>query len=395
VTRKKRVPLPSTGSVKRTMVRPFYLIGHNTNSIEEIREGLALGLNAFEIDVNRDSEDQLYVAHDFVDEPWLSAPSQSPPRLEVFLQELRNLAVSAEGAPIALVILDSKVQSAALGAEIVRSVRANLTDGASLLPVIYSVPKLADAQTFFQDVHAGLQVKEGLMVDEESEAAHVSDFFQSLGVGRGCYGNGVTTIAGIGLPTPNLATQMDAGVAIRALGNLKFVYPWVLRETSTIAEFVRIGVSGVLVDTDRADELLAVLQSPELAKHARVATRADDPFAEDRSPLLKVRTADVGYAGTDARITFTLDLAGGQAVEKTVDGAFTGRFERGSVNFVPLQNEAFTLSEVRAVAVSHDGGGIAPHWELATITLRKRGEQDRVATFNQIVPANTVVRVDL
>jgi len=67
---------------------------------------------------------------------------------------------------------------------------------------------------------------------------------------------------------------------------------------------------------------------------------------------------------------------GGRTVTKSVDAAFNGRFERGSLNFVLLPDESFALSEVRAVTVSHDGGRNAPDWELASITLRQRGEQD-------------------
>ncbi|HET7544613.1 MAG TPA: PLAT/LH2 domain-containing protein [Polyangiaceae bacterium] len=377
------------------MARPFYLVGHNTNSIQEIRDGLASGLNAFEIDVNRDANDQLFVAHDFVEQPSIRAPNIRPPQLDVFLSELRQLALSREGAGMALLIIDSKVRAPALGAKIARSVRANLTDNSRLLPVIYSVAKVADAQTFFGPIHDTLASNEGLMIDEEPDPAQASHFFQGLGVRRGCWGNGVTTIAGIGLPTPNLPVQMDAGVAIRAVGNLRFVYPWVLREPSTIAEFVRIGVNGVMVDTGQAAGLVGVLRRPEFAAHVRSATRADDPFADDRSPLLQIQTADVAHAGTDARITFTLELDGGRTIKKSVDAAFNGRFERGSLNFVLLQNDAFSIAEVRAVTVVHDGSGNAPDWELATITLRRRGEQDRIAAFHRVVSANSAARVQL
>src|SRR5689334_5273805 len=32
--------------------RPFYIIGHNTNSIQEIKNALLIGANAIEVDVN-------------------------------------------------------------------------------------------------------------------------------------------------------------------------------------------------------------------------------------------------------------------------------------------------------------------------------------------------------
>ena len=111
--------------------------------------------------------------------------------------------------------------------------------------------------------------------------------------------------------------------------------------------------------------------------------------------MLQIHTADVAHAGTDARITFTLELAGGQAVRKTMDAAFNGRFDRGSLNFVLLPDASFSLSAVRALTVSHDGGRNAPDWQLATIVLRKRGEPDRTVTFNQLVTAHSPVRVQI
>jgi hypothetical protein len=204
-------------------------------------------------------------------------------------------------------------------------------------------------------------------------------------VRRGCYANGATTIAGVGLPTPAQAAQMDAGVATRAVGNLRFVYPWVIRVRSTMREFVRIGCDGVMVDTSEGDDLAAVLREPEFLGQVHAATRADDPFAEDYTPLLQVRTADVAHAGTDARISFVLELASGRKIVKSVDAALVGRFERGSLNFVLLPGESFALTEARTITVSHDGGGNAPDWELASITLRKRGDLDRTVTFDRVV----------
>jgi hypothetical protein len=374
------------------MSRPFYLLGHNTNSLGEIREGLRSGLNAFEIDVHRDAAARLYVSHDFVEEPPPRAPNVKPPKLVPFLRELRALAVSPEGAGIALVVIDSKVTSAAHAVEIAGAVREHLSDDGALLPVIYSVPSCEIAKTYFSQIHASLRATEALMIDEEASAADVSRFFGRLGVRRGCYGNGITTLAGVGLPSPKLVAQLDSAVAFRAVGNLRFLYPWVLVEPATMREFLRIGVSGVMVDTPNAGRLVEVLAGREFRERYRAATREDDPFALDHSPLLQVLTQDVTHAGTDAKISFVLELAGGRQVQKTVDAAPHGRFERGARDFVLFPGETFSIAEVVAVTVSHDGSGNAPGWALETLTLRRRGETDRTLSFDCEVQADEAVR---
>jgi hypothetical protein len=372
------------------MARPFFLIGHNTNSIEEIREGLRTGLNAFEIDVNCDAEGALYVSHDFVLSP-PSRPDANPPELVAFLRELHALALSPAGAGIALIVLDSKVTSAAHGLEVAHAVRTVLCRDGVRLPVIYSVPTCEIGSTYFSEFKASLRDDEALMIDEEANAADASRFFERIGVRHGCYGNGITTLAGIGLPSPRLAAQMDSAVAFRALGNLRLVYPWVLVEPATMREFLRIGVSGVMVDTPNAGRLVEVLAEPEFEPLYRKATRADDPFAPDTSPLLEVVTRDALFAGTDATIRFVLELTDGRRVSRSVDAAAYGRFERGARDFV-LFTEAFRLAEVKAIEVSHDGAGNAPDWGLEAITLRRRGEAARDLRFECAIRAGNPVR---
>jgi len=264
-------------------VRPFYLIGHNTNSLAEIRAGLERGLNAFEIDVNKDESGRLYVSHDAVGEPWLS-DGETPPRIEPFLKDLRRLADSEEGRAIALVIFDCKVAEPELAFTLLDVVRSELTQGGSSLQVIFSVPSLSSADTFFEQIRGRLTDHEALMVDEEDDPQRVAAFFAEKQVARAAYGNGITTVFGLGLPSPSLAGQLDRAVALAARGSLGFVYAWVLVAEKTMREFVRMGVDGAMVDLDDADTLTRVLGEPEFADEIRLGQRSDDPLTE-RAPV--------------------------------------------------------------------------------------------------------------
>lgn len=359
------------------MTRPIYLIGHNTNSLEEIELGLAGGLNAFEIDLNIDANREIFVSHDPVDSTSLGF--DSPPRLVPFLQGLRLIADRDER--VSLVVFDFKFSDSHLGARVLRAVREYLTSG-NHLRVIYSIAKIEQARTLFEPFVADLAPNEGLMIDEEADAAHVAEFFQRNNVARAGYGDGLTTVAGLGLPTPDLITEMDVAVALRAMGQLHFVYPWVLVDRDTIREFLRTGVSGIMVDTENAGTLARVVAEPELASELHPARRDDDPFALDHSLLLEVRTADANFAGTDARITFTLTPKQGPKVLRTVDARSNGRFERGSLTFVSCSGVELAPDDIRAISVAHDGTGPAPDWRLQSITLRRRGFADKLVVFD-------------
>lgn len=378
------------------MPRPFYLVGHNTNSIKEIEDGLAAGLNAFEIDIHRDRNSRLFVSHNLVHPQSSRSAFPPPPRLVPFLQALHALATSAKGQRIALIIFDCKINSAEHGARVVAATRKELNKAGLKLPVIYSVPTLGDARTFFQKVAGDLQEHEGLMIDQESNPSDVATFFRNLAVDRAGYGNGATALFGVGLPTPNLAAQMDAGVALRALGQLRFVYPWVLVARDTMREFIRIGVNGVMVDTSNADRLVEVLTS-DFADRVRVATRADDPFQPDSSSVLQVVTKDVPHAETDALVELELELENGTQLKRVVDGGYRGRFERGTSTFVTFWDSAFRPGDVRAISVRQDGGGRDPNWFLDNVTLRDEiSEQEKidpkVVEFDTLVEKGVTVR---
>jgi len=370
------------------MTRAIYLIGHNTNSLEEIERGLMSGLNAFEIDLNIDANREIFVSHDYVDPTFLGF--EAPPRLVPFLQGLREIADGDER--VALVVFDFKFSASDLGASVLRAVREHLTLGNGLR-VIYSIGKLEQARTLFESFGGKLAPNEGLMIDEEADPAQVSEFFERHDIVHACYGDGITTLAGVGLPTPALIAEMDLAVALRSMGELRFVYPWVLVEADTIREFLRIGVSGVMVDTDNAATLASVVAEPEFAARLHLARRDDDPFALDDSLLLEVRTSDVTFAGTDARITFTLTPKQGPAVVRSVDAHANGRFERASTTFVSCSGVQLAPDDISAISVAQDGAGTAADWRLEFVTLRRRGFSDKRVVFDcEIRPQAPVTR---
>jgi hypothetical protein len=230
------------------------------------------------------------------------------------------------------------------------------------------------------------------MIDEEDDPRAVARFFSDGGTGRAAYGNGITTAVGLELLGPRLIAQMDEAVALMALGRFRFVYPWVLVTKGTMRTFMRTGVSGIMVDVDDAGTLVETLDR-ESSSELRRAVRDDDPFAERGAIVLEIHTADVRHAGTDATVTFELTLSDDRTLQKTVDAAFNGRFERGGVTTVTLAGTEISPGEVRSLTVTHDGRGLGSDWYLRSVVLRSRLGAPRHARFETtITQGNPVTR---
>src|SRR5262245_35791619 len=92
--------------------RRFYVVGHNTNSIAEVKTGLARGMNAFEIDISHGSDGGLWVSHEAVNVgmlPSLAAKGfETPLELDPFL-DLFAAIVERSGDDVALLMVDCKV----------------------------------------------------------------------------------------------------------------------------------------------------------------------------------------------------------------------------------------------------------------------------------------------
>jgi hypothetical protein len=100
----------------------------------------------------------------------------------------------------------------------------------------------------------------------------------------------------------------------------------------------------------------------------RLATRDDDPFNPPNMAYgLTIVTGDVGHAGTDAHVTFTVTGAK-SASSVRVDTKLAHRMERNMWNFVTLPSD--DLGPLKSIAVQLDNSGNAPRWFLDHILAR-------------------------
>ena len=357
--------------------RPFYILGHNPNTISAVKQALADGANAIEPDVNvyDDHPDQLCISHGEGD--------SGAPSLVQFLTDLHQVAI--DFPQLALVVFDCKpkVATAQHGLELLTAIRKHLTFD-NQLNVIISVGDLS-MTAIFDQIKTGLGPREGLMIDEENDPIAVSNFFTAAGVTNQCFGNGISVLNSI--LGPNVRPSMERACEFRAASNrTRFIYVWTVNDDDLQREYIRIGVDGII--TDDVAQLAGIVKESEFTSLIRRATRLDDPLIPANFAYgLQVHTGDKWMGGTDANVTFTLTGANGSS-SKTVNTKLTRRMERNDWNYVTLPS--VDLGALLSLTVQRDNQGNAPDWFLDRVIVESyRYGTTKQAFFNRWIDDTT------
>jgi len=271
--------------------RPFYIIGHGSNSIPLAREYLASGANALETDVNvyRSRPNQLCVDHG----PKLTAGrgSDSAPSLVEYLTELHSLA--RENPDFALVDFDCKPPAATAehGVALIEAIRTNLIGEGQdriKLDVIISVASFKEAAIFTRIV-GNLRSGEAVMIDQEDDPSKVSQFFTSIGARSQCYCNGTSVAnAESWLLAPRVRSSIEEACLLRTKDKkIKFVGVWTVNDPDLMREYITMGVDGMMTDIappiyncgPGLTALTALVNSEGSRLGIRKASRTDQPFS--------------------------------------------------------------------------------------------------------------------
>jgi PLAT/LH2 domain len=347
---------------------PFYLIGHNPNTIPEATAYLKAGANALEPDVQR-FNGQLWVAHNAGPMPGQPMESYGTP-LDRYLEQLVSL--SNQFPLLSLIYFDSKLDDYASGAELHMHVQNIL--GSTGLTVLYSAGRLG-MSSFLQPIAAGLGSREAVMIDEEGDVSAVLSKLTGYGAQRIGYGDGIM-VAGV---KPSVHREIDQAIATRALDvqrRPQFIGTWTLASKRAIADYLRTGVDGIIVNIDTVPEVLQYLKEPDIAAWRPLARRNDNLFSTvkgGRQWVLDVTTLPRDGAGTDARVTISLRGSGPARVDKIIDAGVTGRLESGDITSVTLLGANRDVGDPVSVVLSHDGTGNRPDWLPDRLSLRESG----------------------
>ncbi|MFF1635628.1 PLAT/LH2 domain-containing protein [Leifsonia sp. NPDC058248] len=335
--------------------RPFYIVGHNPNTVADAVDAVIHGANGLEPDVQvyEDDASRLCISH--------GTGEPSAPTVAAYLDGVHQHLVNSG---LSLVVFDCKSEatSADRGYELLMTIREHLTFDNDI-NVIISVGKL-DEGGFFDRIIDILGPREGLMIDAEDDPGAVTNYFTSRGLTHQGYGNGIS-FANFALG-PYYRYTLEAACGIRAqAGRPSFIYVWTVNAHDELREYIRIGVDGII--TDDPHDLVDIAGEAEFASLITLATRTDNPFAQpDFAYGLHIHTADRWMAGTDANVTFTLTGTLG-STSKTVDTSLIRRMERDDWNWVTLPSN--DLGTLQTLTVQRDNDGNGPDWYLDRIEV--------------------------
>ncbi|WP_369242129.1 PLAT/LH2 domain-containing protein [Streptomyces sp. R21] len=364
--------------------RPFYIVGHNPNTLGDARSALEAGANALEPDVQTYADSPLLcISHG-------SGDGDSPTLVD-YLTGLHELAV--EFPQLALVVFDCKqpVTSPEHGLELLTAIREHLTYDNNINVIISIASRDEHQDAFFDLIVSRLGPREGLMIDYENDPGAVSNYFTSRGVANQGYGNGITFLNR--LIGPYYRYTLEAACGIRAqAGRPRFIYVWTVNTDDAMREYIRIGVDGII--TDDLDDLRRIIGESESSALVRLATRDDNPFRPDnRAYGLTIHTSDKWMAGTDANVTFTLTGTLG-TVSKTVNTKLIKRMESDRWNYVTIPSD--DLGRLTSVSVQRDDEGNAPDWHLDRIIVASARYGTRAeAVFDCWIDTTSSYSVDL
>lgn len=339
--------------------RPFYVVGHNPNTLKDATHAVNAGANGLEPDVQiyEDHPDQLCISH--------GKGESSAPSLVAYLDGLHQLAHDHSG--LALVVFDCKqeVTSPDHGFELLMAIRKHLTFDNDL-NIIISIGHRDDNQAaFFDRIVDLLGPREGLMIDAENDPGAVSNYFTSRGVTNQGYGNGISFANFVLGPYYRYTLEGACGVRAQA-GRPRFIYVWTVNAHDELREYIRIGVDGAI--TDDPQDLRNIAAEPQFASLIRIADRADNPFKPANFAYgLHIKTADKWQAGTDANLTFTLHGSAGSC-SKTINSELIKRMESDDWNWVTIPSD--NIGALQSITVQRDNQGNAPDWYLDRVEVR-------------------------
>jgi hypothetical protein len=358
--------------------RPFYIFGHNPNSIKDVLVALHAGANAIEPDVNvfENHQNSLCISETGIIDTDKGGDSDAP-TLAQYLDDLH--AVAHAWPELACVVFDCKpkVATGAHGATLLSEIRKRLTYDNDL-NVILSVSSRSQS-AIFDDIKSILGPREGCMIDADNDPVAVASLFIDAGIKNRCYGNGNKFQNPV--TSPNLRPSIELACGLRAGRNsFQFIYEWTNNEEDRIREFIRTGVDGII--SDDVALLKAITEEDEFRSLIRCATRADNPFTPTNANyVLSVHTGDVHMGGTDANVTFTVKGTLGTMC-KAVDTSLDGRMERNDWNFVTIQSA--NVGDLISITVQRDNDGNGPDWYLDRILVQSyRYGVSKQAVFNR------------
>lgn len=243
------------------ITRPLWIISHRANDERDVAAAVAGGANGIEFDVVSEGDGSFRVRHP-------GSIDFHIPTLPTYLS-----TVFREREALAIAYVDYK------GPDFSHAARTRLIDtlhtagiANSGIHVLISTARLEN-RVLFEDFHGDEWI--AAQFDESNAPEDVAATFDSVGIKRGWYGDGITNL----LPEPpRVRSNIQRAIRLRDSGSspLRGVVVWTLDAKESMRDYLRLGVDAIL--TNRPTDAVAVASESEFVARVRLASRADQPW---------------------------------------------------------------------------------------------------------------------
>ncbi|MEO5595340.1 MAG: PLAT/LH2 domain-containing protein [Chitinophagaceae bacterium] len=342
-----------------TFRRPFYIIGHNPNTIEEAAAFLDKGANGLEPDIVY-AEGKYYVSH----QPQLSY--EGTPTVQDYLQDLKTL-LRAHSYNLAMMIWDLKTTDFDPN-EFMKLVKENFSgeyfDGVMMLMTH------SDDHDFINQ-YRGNYPNVGIGVDESNVSPlELQQIFKAGGQKNISYADGITTFLNKSGVFKNIMDAQNCRHQYEP-ESFGFIYTWVLSQEASLRKYLNTYIDGIMVDAGSVEKLARLIATSPYNNSYVLAQSKYNPFSAAIVPryILEVRTADKALAGTNADVVFTLTGATGRSLKSLPYNASTPEeLERGTTTWIRIEGN--DIGEIKSLTVQLLTGGPGSDWlpEMISVT---------------------------
>lgn len=252
------------------MPRPFYLIAHNPNTVEDAVASLTAGANALEPDVFYKDND--FYVNDVIPLWSKLFPPRKGPRLADYLTGLQDAIVKSKTSvrPLYLVriFFDTKNLEQYHVSLLYDLIRASFT----LPDVAFSIT--SSNKKSFSSFNGFLlkAASDTIGIDGGYSAKEADQFFQQMQMSY-TYGNG-NSVPLLSTISTDYFTEIMTAIQLRDNGNKikpTLVYAWTVNSKDSMRAYLSLGVDGFI--TDKIERALKVLAEPDFAgKFALITT---------------------------------------------------------------------------------------------------------------------------
>lgn len=331
--------------------RAFYIIGHNTNTIEEAAAFMEKGANALEPDIIH-ANGKFYVTH----QPHISY--EGIPTVEEWLRNLKQVLLTKK-FNLALIIWDMKSTDFHPN-NFVGLVKEHFSGG--VCEGVAMLVTHAD-DVGFLNRYKGYYPNVGVGTDESNVSAReLREIFINGGQPHFSYADGITAF----LDKPGVFKNITEALQIRDQlqgGGFSLVYTWVLSQTASMRKYLDSYIDGIFVDEPAVARLKDLLATAPYSDVYALAENGYNPFTAAPVPkyILSITTKDRLMAGTDCQLVFTLTGVSGVTLSSLpYHSTAPGALERGQTTQVAIHG--MNLGEIKSLTVAPVTGGFNADW---------------------------------